>query len=63
MLSLGLLATTMILQSESNREQRIKADISERSLIETERFFITYKINRLASDLQFINDTVSYNFV
>ncbi|PKM41233.1 MAG: hypothetical protein CVV04_01900 [Firmicutes bacterium HGW-Firmicutes-9] len=61
-LSLGLLAATMILQSEANREQRIKADISERSLVETERFFIKYKINRLASDLQFINDTVQQHF-
>ncbi len=61
-LSLGLLAATMILQSEANREQRIKADISERSLVETERFFIKYKINRLASDLQFINNTVQQHF-
>ena len=61
-LSLGLLVATMILQSESNREQRIKADISERSLIETERYFITYKISRLASDLQFVNETMHQHF-
>ncbi len=62
-LSLGLLAATMILQSEANREQRVKADISERSLIETERYFITYKINRLASDLEFVYDTMLQHYV
>jgi len=61
-LSLGLLATTMILQAEANREQRIKADISERSIIATEQYFISYKINRLTSDLQFVNDTLVQHF-
>lgn len=61
-LVLGLMAATMIIQAEANREQRIKADISERSLVETEQYLITYKINRLTSDLQFVHDTLVQNY-
>lgn len=61
-MSLILLASTIFIQTEANRSTRIKIDISEQSLIDAEKYFITYKINRLTSDLQFIYDMLEKQF-
>ena len=52
----------MIIQSNSNKLKRTEIDISEKSLVQSEQFLITYKINRITSDLRFIYDTMSFSF-
>ncbi|MEA4914779.1 MAG: sensor domain-containing diguanylate cyclase [Christensenella sp.] len=59
--SLLFLIATMLIQEQSNRVKRLEIDISERSLIASEEYFVNYKINRLTSDLQFIYDTLEQN--
>ena len=61
-MSLILLAATMLIQTDANHNARVKIDISEQSLIDAEKYFITYKINRLTSDLQFIYETLEKQF-
>ena len=60
-ISLLFLIATMLIQAEANRVKRMEIDISERSLIASEEYFVNYKITRLTSDLQFINDTMELN--
>ena len=60
-ISIIFLVTTMLLQAENNRYKRITVDITERSLINSEQYFIEYKIGRLISDLQFIYNTLEQN--
>ena len=55
------LAATMLIQAENNRDKRITVDITERSLIASEQYFIEYKIGGLISDLQFVYDTLAQN--
>ena len=62
-ISLVFLAATMLIQSESNRLKRTTVDITERSLISAEQYFIEYKISRLVSDLQFIYNTLAQSEV
>jgi diguanylate cyclase (GGDEF)-like protein len=62
-ITLILLISTMTIQAQINRNARIKVDISEQSLIAAEKYFITYKINRLTSDLNFIYDTLEQHFL
>lgn len=57
-ISIIFLVTTMLLQADNNRDKRITVDITERSLINSEQYFIEYKIGRLISDLQFIYGTL-----
>ena len=57
-ISVILLASTALLQADINKDIRLKTEITEQNMIEAEQFFITYKIDRLASDLQFICDSL-----
>ena len=61
-ISLVFLVATMLIQAENNRDKRLEVDISERERIASEEYFINYKIDRLTSDLQFINDTLQQNY-
>ncbi len=60
--SVLFMATTMIIKAESNKLKSVEIDVSERSLVDSEQYFITYKINRLISDLTFLRDTLSLNY-
>ena len=53
-----LLVSTTLLQADINKDTRIKTEITEQSLVKAEQFLITYKIDRLTSDLQFICDSL-----
>ena len=57
-ISVILLTSTTLLQSNINKEARVKTEITEQSLVYAEQYFISYKINRLTSDLQFICDSL-----
>ncbi len=61
-LSFVLLAISMLILSDENKIKRAEVDISERSMIASEEYFITYKFNRLISDLRFICDSLSLNY-
>lgn len=61
-ISTVLLISTSLLQANLNKEARVKTDITERSLVEAEQFFINYKLDRLESDLQFIVDSLKVVF-
>jgi len=62
-ITLILMISTMTVQAQINQNARVKVDISEQSLITAEKYFITYKINRLTSDLSFIYDTLEQHFL
>ncbi len=61
-ISFVLLVSTALLQADLNKETRVKTDITERSLVEAEQFFINYKINRLTFDLQFICESLRVEY-
>ncbi len=61
-ISFIFLVITMLIHSDSDRIKRMEIDISGRSLIASEQYFITYRINRLTSDVQFISDTLEQNY-
>ncbi len=61
-ISIVLLISTTLFQADINKEARLKTEITERSLVEAEQYFITYKINRLTSDLKFICDSLQEEF-
>ena len=60
--SVIFLVVTMINQAETNKLKRVEIDISEKSLVQSEQYLITYKINRITSDLRFVYDTMSFYF-
>ena len=61
-ISVVYLGVTLFFQSESNRLKQVEIRTAEESIVNTEKYFITYKINRLVSDLQFTSDTLSSYF-
>ena len=61
-ISIVLLTATTLLQANINNETRVKTDITERSLVKTEQFFINYKISRLTSELQFICESLQAEY-
>lgn len=61
-ISLILLAIGILIQSDENKLKRTEVDISEQSMITSEQYFITYKFNRLISDLRFVYDSLLLNY-
>lgn len=61
-ISIVLLASTTLLQADINNKTRVKTEITERSLVEAEQFFINYKIKRLTFDLQFIFESLQVEY-
>ena len=56
------LVVTMVIQSNANKLKRVEIDVSEESLVRSEQFILNYKFNRITSDLQFVYDTLSFQF-
>lgn len=60
--SMVFLAVTMTIQSEADRVKRVEMDITEKSLVASEKNLIDYKFQRITSDIRFIYDTLFQNF-
>ncbi len=61
-ISIVYLGVTLFFQSASNKLKQVEIRAAEESLVNTEQYFVTYKVNRLVSDLAFVSDTLNEYF-
>ena len=52
----------LLFLSQSNRLKQTEIRVSEESAVDTVAYFVTYKINRLSADLEFISDVLRDHF-